>query len=280
LDLLGVLYRRARSLGYRTLDPLDALFRRINGLGLYPPLHLRRHASGLDSLDGSGRAFVAYLKLLLGLRSGQRLWDLGCGCGLLELALEFCQWRGQLFAVDLHRPSILWAQRHISRRIPEFRFVHADIHNSAYWPRGRLSAEQWFAGFPEHDFDVVIAKSLFTHMLPQELDVYLRQLGQRLKPAGKALLTFFLLNRGQEEIRARNQRRFVKPVPDAVYAVFRRIAPSAAVAYEEAHVLDRLDAHGLRIEQGIHYGWWTGRQDALSSQDIVVVTRGGSGPAG
>jgi hypothetical protein len=65
----------------------------------------------------------------------------------------------------------------------------------------------------------------------------------------------------------------VKPVPDAAVAVRRRIAPTAAVAYEEAHVLERLDEHGLRLDQGIHYGWWSGREDALSSQDILLVGR-------
>jgi len=270
---IAALYRRARNLGYCLLDPFDALFRRINRLGHYPPIHLRRHSSKLGSLDGLGREFRVILKLLLALKSGQHIWDIGCGCGLLELALEGSGWRGPLVGTDIHKPSILWAQRTISRRVPLFRFLHADIYNSAYWPTGKLSAREWFSRFPDTEFDVIVAKSLFTHMLPDELDIYLQQVGLRLKPTGKALFTFFLLNQEQQALKTRNRPDFIKPAPNAVYAIRSPIAPSAAVAYEESHVLQCLESSALRLADRIYYGWWTGRRDTLGGQDIVIVTK-------
>jgi len=75
-------------------------------MGPYPPLRLRLHAGALGTLDGSGFEFVAMLKLLAGLRAGQKIWDMGCGCGLLESALEASGWRGKVIGTDIHRPSI------------------------------------------------------------------------------------------------------------------------------------------------------------------------------
>ncbi len=77
-----------------------------------------------------------------------------------------------------------------------------DIYNGAYYPKGKLNAQEWFDSFVEKEFDVVVAKSLFTHLLPDELDIYLRSIANRLRAGGKALLTF-LFQRG-----ATTPRRF------------------------------------------------------------------------
>lgn len=266
-------YRDVRNLGYRSLNPFDALFRKINRLDRYPPIHLRRHVGCLGDLAGGGPEFVAYLKILAGLKPGDRLWDVGCGCGFLELALEQTGWRGQLVGTDIHRPSILWAQRSIGGRTPAFQFIHADIYNAAYWPQGRLSAGDWFSRFPEEGFDVVIAKSLCTHLLPDELDLYLAGISSRLNATGRALLTFFILNPAQEALKASNQVRFTKPERDSVHAVRHLAAPTAAVAYEEAYLLDRLARNRLRVRDSIRFGYWTGRPDGYSFQDLLVVER-------
>ena len=56
--------------------------------------------------------------------------------------------------------------------------------------------------FVENEFDVAVAKSLFTHLLPEELDIYLRSIADRLRTGGKALLTFFILNEEQQRLAA------------------------------------------------------------------------------
>ncbi|MFO7871838.1 MAG: class I SAM-dependent methyltransferase [Kiritimatiellia bacterium] len=267
----GNLYRSIRSVTYMALEPIDWTSRRLNGLRHYPPLWLKRHSGALGSPDGSATEFAAYLKLLLGLKSTHRLWDIGCGSGLLELALETGRFRGQVVATDIHRPSIRWAQKTISRRMPQFEFLHADIRNDAYWPKGHLTAEEWFAEFDGNDFDVVIAKSLFTHMLPDEMNLYLREIAHRLKDGGTALLSFFLLNPTQKKLEHRNDILFRKPDNETRYAVKYTAVPTAAVAYDERHISQCLKNAGLRLRGDIHYGFWTGRDNGLSYQDIVLV---------
>lgn len=240
----------------------------------YPPISLRRHVSCLGFLDGSGFEYVAYLRLLAGLADGAKVLDMACGCGFLELALESHKWRGEVIGVDIHRPSIQWCMKTLSRRNPSFRFIHADIYNAAYWRKGKLSAAEWFDQFPESEFDCIVAKSLFTHMLPEELALYLANLASRSKSGSRSLFSFFLLNQEQQALCAAGKSSlvFTKNDESDIYGVRTRRAPTAAVAYEEDHVTRTLNECGWsHVEK--HYGYWSGRSDALHYQDIVIATK-------
>jgi ubiquinone/menaquinone biosynthesis C-methylase UbiE len=41
-------------------------------------------------------------------------------------------------------------------------------------------------------------KSLFTHIRPAEVENYLREMARVLKPGGRCLAAFFMLNEGRE----------------------------------------------------------------------------------
>ena len=57
-------------------------------------------------------------------------------------------------------------------------------------------------------------------------------------------------------------------------AVYRPLAPTAAVAYEQNYLEERLREAGFKVEGwSRHHGAWTGRPDALSFQDIIVVEK-------
>jgi len=270
--------RSARSTCYWLIEPVDRLVRQVNHLKHYPPIALRRHIGHLSGFDGVSCEFVAYAKLLGGLVASSRVLDIGCGCGMLELELERALTEGECFGIDIHGPSIAWATRTIQQRAKNFHFIHADIYNAAYWPSGKLTARQFLDGIDIGQFDLVFAKSLFTHMLPDELDVYIGKIARWLRPAGKALLTFFLTNPIQEELakRGKNQIEFTAPCEPGPYRVRHRNAPTAAVAYEESYILEVFQKHGLRTKIPADYGTWSGRTDGLSFQDILVAERIGS----
>ncbi len=272
---LNRVLRTIRYGAYRMLQPIDAGFRWLNRLPHYPPVALRRHVSELGFVDGPGYEFVAYLKLLVRLQPSDAIWDVGCGCGLLELALETQGWTGRVTGTDIHGPSIAWASRTITKRVPRIRFVHADIHSAAYWPSGKLSPQQWLATFDENGFDVVVAKSFFTHLLPEEAALYLEAISRRLKPGGRALLTFFLLDAGGAKPTGPAEERamqFTRPNPGARFGLRRLHAPTAGVAMDE-DLLRELCAHvGLGVTE-VRRGTWGGRADGLSFQDLVVLRR-------
>jgi len=275
--LLVQVARSVRSAAYKSVTPLDYVFRFMNQLEQYPPLHLRRYVGAVNAgFNGPGYEFVAYLRLLAQLRDGDFLWDIGCGCGMLELALQDLGWQGRLIGTDIHKPSIDWAHKNIGTRFAGHKFVHMDIYNAAYWRTGTLSAQEWLDGFGGKGFDVVVAKSLFTHVLPDELRVYLKGISDRLKSGAKALLTFFILSEEQAHlaVSGKNRLSFHPYGENGCCAVRNPLAPTAAVAYEQHYLMESLRDAGFKVEgNSLRYGVWTGRPDGLSFQDIVVVEK-------
>ncbi|MBI1849741.1 MAG: class I SAM-dependent methyltransferase [Planctomycetes bacterium] len=275
--LLAKVARSARSAAYRSVTPLDYVFRVLNQLTHYPPLHLRRQVGGVGAgFNGPGYEFVAYLRLLARLRDGDFLWDIGCGCGMLELALHDLGWKGRLIGTDIQKSCIDWAQKNLSPRFADHNFIHMDIHNAAYWPKGTLSAREWLSRFDKRGFDVVVAKSLFTHVLPDELDVYLMGIADRLRVGGKALLTFFILSEEQARLAATGKNRIsFRPYgEDGCCAVRNPVVPAAAVAYEQHYLTERLGRAGFKMDGlSLRHGAWSGRADGLSFQDIIVAEK-------
>ncbi len=272
---LNALFRRLRTFAYKVLEPFDSLFLRANKMSTYPPIALRRYVSSLGFIDGSGQEHYVYLRLLADLKDDSRVLDMGCGCGLLELALEKNRWKGNLVGIDIYKPAIEWCVNSISKRVPSFQFIHADIYNPAYWRTGRYDVEAWLQKFEGSNFDCVIAKSLFTHMLPKEIGIYFSDISKRLRKGGRALLTFFLLNVEQERLQSTGSSSifFRRPKIDDIYAVRNAKAPTSAVAYDESFIVDLLKSKDLELVGKIHYGNWSGRVNGLSYQDMLIATK-------
>jgi SAM-dependent methyltransferase len=102
--------------------------------------------------------------------------------------------RGSYDGVEIFRPAVQWCDRHIHRRFNNFRFHHADVWNSAYNPKGKVLARNYTFPFPGALHDFVFLTSVFTHMLPPDMERYLAEISRVLKPGTHGLLTFFLLN--------------------------------------------------------------------------------------
>jgi predicted O-methyltransferase YrrM len=80
--------RLMRLAAYVALEPLDYVSRVINGKRDLPPLRLRRHVGPLRTFEASAAEFQTYLRLLVGLDRKESILDIGCGCGLMALALK------------------------------------------------------------------------------------------------------------------------------------------------------------------------------------------------
>lgn len=263
--------RYVRNAGLTALGPVDYVARVVKGKTDLPPLHLRRYVGPLRSFESSGAEFMAYLRSLAGLRPDERVLDIGCGCGQMALHLKnYLNETGSYAGVDIHGPSIRWCRQKIARRHQNFHFAHIDVRNLAYNPNAAHSAETYQFPFEDHTFDLILLKSVFTHMRPLEVSNYVGEVARLLKNDGRCLATFFLLNDEQAALARKGANDLAFNYGEGEWRYVRQDSPESAVAYDESFVLQLLEKYGLAVKKRI-YGRWSGREDGLSYQDIFII---------
>ncbi len=114
--------------------------------------------------------------------------------------------------------------------------------------------------------------SVFTHMLPPDLENYLSEVHRVLVKSGRCLITYFLLNEESLcHIGAGDSRLDLKYVYDKYRTVSCEV-PEQAIAYDEGWIRDRYRRLGLR-ELSLDYGSWCGRENYLSYQDLILAAK-------
>lgn len=143
----------------------------------------------------TGNDFRKLFIELGGLKPTHRVLDIRCGIGLMASPLTtYLKNGGTYQEFDIVKDGIDWCQANITSRFPNFRFQVADIHNDHYNPSGRYPAIEYKFPFPNNEFDFSFLTSVFTHMPTAEVEQYVHEIGRVLKPGGKCLSTFFLIN--------------------------------------------------------------------------------------
>lgn len=261
------LSRAGVSLRLRALDLRDQLLRRSDRL--VPPRRL--DFVGHSDFVATGEEFLGHFVTIGGLRPDERVLDIGCGIGRMARPLtRFLSGEGTYDGFDVNPEGIAWCRERYAP-YPNFRFVHADLHNGRYNPGGTGRAETFRFPYDDASFDFALATSVFTHLLEPAADRYLGETARVLRPGGRALLTFFLLDEGSRRALAEGRATLAFRDPDGDVAVVDPEVPEEAVAYSARWLEDALERHGLRRADA-HPGSWRG-MPGVSYQDIVLVER-------
>lgn len=257
--------RLIRSLRLRAADVGDlALGRRDR---LVPSRH-RLDFVGDSDFRATGEEFLLHFRELAGLRPNDRVLDVGCGIGrMARVLVGELRPPGSYDGFDVVAEAIDWCGRHYRHTPAPFRFRHADVRNARYHPGGSSSAADFRFPYEDASFDLVLAISVFTHLLADAADNYLRQISRVLAPGGRLFATWFLLG-GDEETRGSPALSFSHPLGAA--RVTDPAVPEAAVAYQLRWLHERLQAHGLRLREPVRAGSWRGTE-GRSFQDIAVA---------
>ena len=178
--------RAARSLRLRAADLSDVARRHRDPL--IPPRRLAGYVGDSD-FAATGEEFLGHFRELAGLGAQDRVLEIGCGIGrMARVLVPVLRPPGSYDGFDVVDSGIAWCQERYRDTPAPFRFVHADLRNSAYNPGGTLDAGSYRFPYDDAAFDLVIATSLFTHLLPAAAEHYLAEAARVLTPGGRLLV--------------------------------------------------------------------------------------------
>jgi SAM-dependent methyltransferase len=236
---------------------------------LVPPMRLVQ-MTGVESASSFQKNAAAYLHVCKRwgrLRPDERVLDIGCGVGRLAIPLtHYLNCQGSYEGIDIIHELVAWCRFNISRHHPAFRFQKADVCNKIYNRDGWMKASEYRLPFADATFDFVFVGSVFTHMLPADLENYLEETTRVLKPEGRCLISYFLLDQGR--VKARESKADwldFKYERNGFRTVYQDLL-EAAVAYEEDNVRKLYARMGLSIVEPILFG----------AQDVIAAIKTGS----
>jgi SAM-dependent methyltransferase len=230
---------------------------------------------GQGDFQAIGLALVEELKRSCGLAPHHHVLDVGCGTGRIAIPLtQYLSAEARYEGFDPVREAVRHCRRRITPSYPNFRFQLADLYNKNYSPWGRYRDSEYRFPYEDGAFDVVFATSVYTHLLPAGAERYLRETARVLKPGGRFLATFFLLNETSTEAVESGRSTIPLPARYDVYRVTDPQVPEAAVAYDESYVMSLYARHGLKLQSPPGYGSWSGRPPSVYDgyQDLLVAT--------
>jgi SAM-dependent methyltransferase len=235
---------------------------------------------GQGDYDGIGREFFGYFVNLAQVHRDERILDLGCGMGRMARPLtRYLSAAGQYWGLDVGKPAIEWCRTHVTPAHPNFHFQHLDVRNGLYNPGGRFAPHEIRLPFPDGVFDFVFLTSVFTHLFPADVQHYLAEVDRVLKPDGRCLATFFLVNSATLPLldREGNSTRF--PVKREGCWISDPEVPEAAVALPEDEVRRWIEPTELRVVEPVRFGSWSSAYvEPLSFQDVVLFGKPGWQP--
>ena len=155
------------------------------------------------------------------------------------------------------------------------RFPTLNVANGWYNPSGTTSPEHFTLPFEGSTFDLVLLKSVFTHMLPTDLPPYMREISRVLKRGGSSVITYFLLNEESRRLIEQGADAFrlnQTPITDPSYQIAKPDAPEFVVAHDEDRIRDYYAETGCSI-LNLELGDWCGRTSSLGHQDLVIAVK-------
>jgi SAM-dependent methyltransferase len=213
-----------------------------------------------------------------------RILDLGCGLG--RSSTPFVDYlsggRGHLVGVDVIERMAAFCRKVIGARYANASFYACAVPESYLNDQQRenpsrlLPIEEILV--QHQPFDLVIAFSVFTHLLPEEMDAYFSLFDRILTPDGRLVLTFLFLDEWtRPKVRNRALPSMIlpdtpNPMPELGRICFASPSnPRAVVAISFDDVLAMVKAHGFQPEQ-IHFGSWRGLPSE-TFQDALILQR-------
>lgn len=224
-----------------------------------------------------GGQTLAFLKMLLNLNSTDRVLDIGCGCGRTAIALRGHV--GEYAGFDISKALIDQARAFVPD--PNFKFFSYDIFSHTYNRKdSAIPPENFNFPFRDNSFDVVTASSVFTHLLPEALRNYVKEIGRVVAPKGRCFISFFLdqnkpsaddkWKTSYEESRFHSMNN---SIDRSSFKVIDPANPDVLVRYDLTYLNQVFKENGFVPLRDPMYGRWNGNPNGFWYQDILTYVK-------
>jgi SAM-dependent methyltransferase len=233
-----------------------------------PPLEMRELVGQIDpsafrNLDGEN------IFPELTSKAYENVVDFGSGCGRLarRMMLQRDQ-PHQYLGIEIHKGMVEWCQTNLTPAATNFKFVRHDAFNLGLNPEGLAHPQALPINTPSGTASLVIAWSVFTHLLESQVYDYLSEMRRILREGGLLLSTWFLFDKSDYPMMQQTQ--------NALY--INDVDPTNATIFDRQWLLSTADQVGLVatrvIPPNIRGFHWTiefslsdGRKHVLFPQD-------------
>lgn len=260
--------------------PLDLVDRAIGEQSDMLPPKSEIFVGSVDGFVRSGETLVERLTELADLQPEARVLDIGCGIGRLAIPLtRYLSDAGSYEGLDVVPSGIDWCNEHIASQYGNFRFTLADVFNREYNPSGKFAAADYTFPYLDGTFDLVVLVSVFTHMLPPDMEHYVAEIRRVLREGGRCFATYFLINEESKRLMDANASSLRFNHDLGSYWIVTRKVPELSVGYDESYVRHLYGTQTPFARQAVHYGGWCGRkplwsqESGLGDQDVVVAVK-------
>jgi SAM-dependent methyltransferase len=245
----------------------------VSNLLPIPPIELRFMQESEELFLEIGDGLVAQLKAIAGLTNNSSLVDIGSGYGRLAHALFRAGFSGKYQGMEILKRHVTWCKENLST--DQIKFSHLDIYNSRYNPSGSIPADKVKLDRVADQSDLIVLTSVFTHMLPTDIENYIDCCSRMLLSGGRVCATFFLLNEQRRTLIENEQSRLPLSFKLTNFSLYHNEKdPLHAIAFDESWVFDLIQSKGMEVKQ-IHHGFWCDGNLTNTSQyqDFVVFGR-------
>lgn len=222
----------------------------------------------------TGTRFFDLFKKYCNFTPNSTVLDIGCGIG--RMAIPFTNYlspQGRYEGFDIVKLGIDWCTKNISSRFTNFSFKLIPLKNDLYISSSNQKASELVFPYESNTFDLVFLTSVFTHMLPTDVENYISEIQRVLKTDQKCFATFFILDK---ESMAAMKKNGSKNFPHNMgsYSLMDSTVKEANVAYNKDFLFELIEKYKLEI---CHFerGNWSGTETTTENehQDIIIFKK-------